>query len=299
MSESTPKKAYSKSLLEDDDEAFVYEEKDPDLKYRSMEDHAGTGITTSSMYATRRRAYLSSFGDIESDLEDSQSEQGTLSEWGRTLRMLSQKKMDKSSGYASNRMDESRLEVSFSGYHKARVDLYEGSNLDTPESENSRRKEESKTGMGRRTAIFFRWVVVCVIAVVCVIVAYGVHESSKWGIKANIWLTQYAYNSTGESWVSVVTFSSIGTLFAACAGILVWILNPTLIGGVNEILCALNGIVVKGSFGPRQFLAQALGLAFITASPMAVGREGPMLAVGGQSGAGVGSIFRKGVTTEA
>ena len=114
-------------------------------------------------------------------------------------------------------------------------------------------------------------------------------------------------------------FTAVGTIFAACAAIVVWILNPTMIGGVNEVLCILNGIVVKGvcfriiiivtifhiifffeqSFGPKQFLSQALGLALVTASPMAVGREGPMLAIGGQVGAGIGSIAHMSVKTES
>ena len=125
----------------------------------------------------------------------------------------------------------------------------------------------------------------------------------------------------GNSTVAVVAYVVLATAFAAVAGLIVWTLNPTMNGGVNEILCALNGIVVKGvccsihrkkpplltlfvlfqmqSFGPRQFFAQALGLAFVTASPMAVGREGPMLAIGGQTGAGIASLFHVGVTTES
>ena len=37
----------------------------------------------------------------------------------------------------------------------------------------------------------------------------------------------------------------------------------------------------------------------MTASPMAVGREGPMLAIGGQVGAGIGSVARHSVKTDS
>ena len=57
-------------------------------------------------------------------------------------------------------------------------------------------------------------------------------------------------------------------------------------------------IVVEQSFGPKQLLTQVLGLSLVTASPMAVGREGPMLAIGGQIGAGVGHLGPKSAVTE-
>ena len=52
-------------------------------------------------------------------------------------------------------------------------------------------------------------------------------------------------NKQKKSWAAIATFTGVGTLFAAAAGFIMWRVNPTLKGGVNEVLCYLNGIVVN------------------------------------------------------
>ena len=83
------------------------------------------------------------------------------------------------------------------GFHRARVDLYEGSNLDTPENEQTRRTAEARSSMGRAATIAVRWVLVVLIVLAAVLVAFGVHECSRWGQHATRLVTELAYNRSG------------------------------------------------------------------------------------------------------
>ena len=247
-----------------------------DLEEGAGDDDAATTTTTMAatagarQYVHRRNMFMSG---RDRDLEDARQAEARdqLSDWAQMLRSLSRTRRGAEVAAAEASAEASRHALQTAtraGFHRARVDLYEGSNLDTPESEQTRRAAEARSSMGRATTIVVRWVLVVLIVLAAVLVAFGIHECSRWGQHATRLATELAYKKSGvcwlhththpppaltllhgnhqkKSWAAVAAFTGVGTLFAAAAGFIMWRVNPTLKGGVNEVLCYLNGIVVN------------------------------------------------------
>ena len=160
------------------------------------EDHedkdGGLGLHGSVKYANRCRAYMSG-RDVDVADAESAAEREHLSDWAQTLRRLfAKKERDRRRAEASRRA----LEAPGAGFHRARVELYESSNLDTPENEQTRRAEESRSGLGRMASIMVRWLLVLLIVAISVGCAVVIHESSRWGNHFSIWFMRYAYEKT-------------------------------------------------------------------------------------------------------
>lgn len=163
---------------------------------RGLEEGTGT------QYAHRRRMFMSG---RDRDLEAAQQAEARdqLSDWAQMLRSLSRTRRgaaDAADAADADAADASRRALQTAtraGFHRARVDLYEGSNLDTPENELSRTAAASRSSMGRAATIAVRWVLVVLIVLAAVLVAFGIHECSRWGQHATRLATELAYSKSG------------------------------------------------------------------------------------------------------
>ena len=153
------------------------------------------------------------------DLEDARQAEARdqLSDWAQMLRSLSRTRRGAEVAAAEASAEASRHALQTAtraGFHRARVDLYEGSNLDTPESEQTRRAAEARSSMGRATTIVVRWVLVVLIVLAAVLVAFGIHECSRWGQHATRLATELAYKKSGVCWLHT-HITTTSTHFAA------------------------------------------------------------------------------------
>eukprot|EP00913_Durusdinium_trenchii_P033540 g31399.t1 len=98
---------------------------------------------------------------------------------------------------------------------------------------------------------------------------------------------QRAIDSHGV-FLGAVTLSAICGLYALGAAALVVLVAPICAGsGLPEAKSYLNGNFVPNMFEPRNFLVRVLGVVLSTAAGFPIGREGPMVCIGGCLGIGV------------
>lgn len=178
-----------------------------DLEEGTGDDDDATTTTTTTMtssarrYAHRRDMFMSG---RDRDLEDAQQAEARdqLSDWAQMLRSLSRTRRgtEAADAVTAEASRHALKTATRAGFHRARVDLYEGSNLDTPENEQTRRTAEARSSMGRAATIALRWVLVVLIVLAAVLVAFGIHECSRWGQHATRLATELAYNKSGVCW---------------------------------------------------------------------------------------------------
>merc|ERR1719428_1550769 len=94
--------------------------------------------------------------------------------------------------------------------------------------------------------------------------------------------------------VSTATVSLAGVAFILVGGaaLLVLCLARSAAGsGLPEIKGYLNGNSISGFFGIRRILVRILGIVMVVGSGLPVGREGPMVCIGGGIGVWLANKF--------
>lgn len=172
----------------------------------------------------------------------------------------------------------------------AAVRACESACTDRAECESLRIADRAQSPTRRFLFYARRWLLTSLVAVFAAAVALGMHEGAYYGRLLNNRLTRSVIDSTASRALGGLTHVAVGFAFAAAAGAVVFVLDPSLRGVSTNVLASLNGLVVQGTLSVKNLLSHALSLTFVTASPVCVGREGPFLAIGAQCGAAVARI---------
>jgi len=168
--------------------------------------------------------------------------------------------------------------------------IYESSNLDRTENEISRDHAASEPRSRRYKYYGLRWLCVACVGVVAGVIAFLLHEGMIWGKNFSWWLISLVgYETVNDEVLCGMIFVLIGSMYGVIAGLVIFILDPTLRGATTEVLVFLNGIVVDKTLQLKNLFSHSVSLMFVTASPMCVGKEGPMLSIGSQ----IGNAFAK------
>jgi len=167
---------------------------------------------------------------------------------------------------------------------------YESADLDRAECETLRIADRAQSRTARFLFYAKRWFLTTVVALLAALLALAMHEGGLWGRNLNNYLSRKAITSSGSQALGGLTYVVVGTLYVVLAGIFILVFDPHSRGSATEVLSYLNGLIVSKTFSIRNLFAHATALTFVTASPMCVGREGPMLAIGAQCGGAVARL---------
>ncbi|KAH3745536.1 voltage gated chloride channel protein [Pelomyxa schiedti] len=170
---------------------------------------------------------------------------------------------------------------------------FESSNLDKQENPLTITAQQNQSKVARWRYFAGRWLCVAIVALVVTAFAFVLHEGMVWGRNLSWYLVDLVgYDSLSEKTASGVVFVTVGSIYGISAGLIILLLDPMLKGAATEVLCFLNGIVVQDCLKIKNLFAHTVSLTLVTASPMCVGKEGPMLAIGSQIGHAVGKVFK-------
>ncbi|KAH3756729.1 chloride channel, voltage-sensitive 7 [Pelomyxa schiedti] len=175
----------------------------------------------------------------------------------------------------------------------AKAQQYESSNLDKLENQFSIQEQKAETKVGRWKYFAGRWLCVAIIALVVTVFAFILHEGMVWGRNLSWYLVELVgWDTLSEKTAAGVVFVVVGSTYGIAAGLFIYFMDPTLRGAATEVLCYLNGIVITDTLKIKNLIAHTASLTLVTASPMCVGKEGPMLAIGSQIGHAVAKICK-------
>lgn len=95
-------------------------------------------------------------------------------------------------------------------------------------------------------------------------------------------------------WIGGLVLAAIGATYAFVASALVVFIAPACAGsGIPEAKGYLNGNNIPGFFTLKTYIVRTFGVVFSTASGFPVGREGPMVGIGGGVGNGIVRLVAK------
>lgn len=99
-------------------------------------------------------------------------------------------------------------------------------------------------------------------------------------------------NETGSAWVGGAALAGICALYAMGSACLVLFVDPKSAGsGIPESKGYMNGNTMAGFWTVRGLMVRSVGVIFTVAAGFPVGREGPMVGIGGCVGFGVVSLL--------